>query len=76
MRWGDKPLWALVASFLGWELWASQIKKEHEQYTLSYDLWRLQTKYPGTRLLIGAFLGGLMAHLLIFPPKFRPKDID
>lgn len=69
MKIGDKPLWVLLASFLGWEVYASQIAHDKRSHTLSDDVWRLQQRHPGARILVGAFLGGLAAHLLIFPSR-------
>jgi hypothetical protein len=64
---GDKPMWGLLAAFVGWEIFASQIKHDLSSHTLSDDVWRWQEAHPGVRILVGAFLGGLAAHLLILP---------
>lgn len=66
---GDIPLWAIVGSFVGWELYAHFVAKNKAEHTLSNRIWRLEQKlgWPG-RGLVAAAVAVLFAHLVFQVP--------
>jgi hypothetical protein len=73
-RLGDKPLWALFVLFLGWEFGAHFQGARWHEHTLSNRIWELEDRHPWTRTLVGAFCGGLSAHLLWVSKRSLERD--
>jgi hypothetical protein len=60
----DYPLWGIIASFIGWEVYAHFIGKNKESHTLSNRIWSLETKYPASRVGVFGACVLLLAHLV------------
>ena len=61
----DLILWAIVAVFVAWELYAHFVAKNKSAHTLSNRIRALEKRYPKTRVLTAVVLLVLALHLIV-----------
>lgn len=60
----DLGLWAIIAAFVVWELFAHFVARNRGAHTLSNRVWALEHRYPLARTLVVALVGALGYHLV------------
>lgn len=68
----DAPLYAIVAAFVAWELFAEYVARNRAEHTLSNRIHALEHRHPLTRLLVAGVMGALTLHLLQQDPPPAP----
>ena len=61
----DLILWAIVAAFVAWELYAHFVARNKAAHTLSNRIQALEKLYPKTRVLTAVVLLVLALHLIV-----------
>lgn len=59
----DIPLWLIVATFVGWEVFAHFVARNRGEHTLSNRIWALEKAWWPARVLVGAAVAVLFTHL-------------
>jgi hypothetical protein len=60
----DTILWAIVGSFVSWELFAHFIGKNKRSHTLSNRIWAWEHNRPYKRAIVGTAMLYLTGHLV------------
>lgn len=70
-RLGDWPLWGIIASFIGWEMWCHFVMKNKGEHTLSNRVWFLEgLKKSGLpfQVVVALACATLFTHLVFHLP--------